>query len=73
MSSESRINQALRELPRTLDETYERVVCSIPDRDRDVARKAILMLAFQGCEPRDVKDVEFFFETPCCGACYLDL
>lgn len=43
---EADVRHALKDLPETLDETYERVLFAIPKQDRDLARYAFLWLAY---------------------------
>lgn len=40
------IRKALGELPRTLDETYERILCSIPLENHSIAYRTLQLLAF---------------------------
>ena len=44
--TEASIRKALKQLPRTLDETYDRILLRIPEEDRQMARSALLWLAF---------------------------
>jgi hypothetical protein len=43
--SESDIRIALSQLPRTMDETYERVLATIPQGTRDMAYRTLQLLA----------------------------
>jgi hypothetical protein len=46
LTTESAIREALGQLPKTLDETYERILISIPAENRLVAHRALQWLAF---------------------------
>jgi hypothetical protein len=46
LTTESAIREALGQLPKTLDETYERILISIPTENRLVAHRALQWLAF---------------------------
>lgn len=52
----SSIREALDNLPETLDETYDRILLSIPHEDRKDALAALHFLAFSAC-PVSVADV----------------
>jgi hypothetical protein len=44
LNTESTIRKALGELPKTIEETYERILCSIPTDSRPIAHKAFQWL-----------------------------
>ncbi|KAK3989069.1 hypothetical protein QBC44DRAFT_95226 [Cladorrhinum sp. PSN332] len=44
LNQQRAVRKALRELPETLDETYERILCSIPDESRPLAFRALAIL-----------------------------
>src|SRR5689334_11499959 len=46
LKSEYAINEALKRLPKTLDETYERILTSIPEENFTIAHKALQWLSF---------------------------
>lgn len=46
LSTESAIYQALRNLPKTLDGTYERILLNIPEFNRCYAKRALQWLSF---------------------------
>jgi hypothetical protein len=45
LNSVANIRAALSELPKTLDETYERVLCTIPPESQNIAYKTLQLLA----------------------------
>ena len=40
------LKRALKQLPKTLDQTYDRILLNIPEEDRQMARSALLWLAY---------------------------
>ncbi|KAL5344963.1 hypothetical protein ACLOAV_009916 [Pseudogymnoascus australis] len=52
----SALKKALKELPTTLDETYERILCTINDADSEYAMKILQWLAFSS-RPLSVEEL----------------
>ncbi|KAF4451265.1 Vegetative incompatibility protein HET-E-1 [Fusarium austroafricanum] len=46
LTSPEKIHFALKTLPKTLDETYERIFAAIPDEDQELLRKALCLITF---------------------------
>ncbi|KAI4125302.1 MAG: hypothetical protein LQ347_005424 [Umbilicaria vellea] len=44
--TEALLRKALKQLPKTLDETYDRILLNIAEEDKQMARSALLWLAF---------------------------
>ncbi|KAH7136380.1 hypothetical protein EDB81DRAFT_762066 [Dactylonectria macrodidyma] len=51
LNQPSAIRAALIRLPETLDETYERILCSIPEESKKSAYRALELLCAKGIEP----------------------
>jgi hypothetical protein len=46
LNRQSKIREAIKSLPKTMDETYERIFSSIPDEERELVRHALLWVSF---------------------------